>query len=94
MGMNFPIQSTGASIVNRAAIAIWKRCRELEASNPLWKEVKLVLQVHDELVLEGPRALVNEMAALIKDCMENTTKLPNVVLLAEPFISEDLAIKK
>jgi DNA polymerase I-like protein with 3'-5' exonuclease and polymerase domains len=49
-----------------------------------------VLQVHDELVLEGPEALADAMVELLKDCMENTTKLPGVALVAEPKVAKNL----
>jgi DNA polymerase I-like protein with 3'-5' exonuclease and polymerase domains len=71
--------------MNRAAIAVWKRCRENG-----WTEVKLVMNVHDEVILEGPEELANEMAILLKDCMENTTILPGVKLIAKPVIAKTI----
>lgn len=91
LSVNHPVQSTGASIVNRSAIAVWKRCRELEAVDPAWAEVKQVLQVHDSLILEGPEHLAEQMAALLQDCMENTVELPGVKLEAKPLIGYSLA---
>lgn len=91
LAINHRIQSTGASIMNRAAIACWKACRDLEALDPLWKEVKLVMQVHDELILEGPEQLSEDMVIVLRDAMENTTTLPGVALLAEPKIGKNLA---
>jgi DNA polymerase I-like protein with 3'-5' exonuclease and polymerase domains len=86
LAVNHRIQSTGASIMNRAAIAVWNECQRRG-----WTEVKIVLQVHDELILEGPEALGEEMAAVLKYCMENTTELPGVKLIAEPKIAYNLA---
>lgn len=91
LAMNHRVQSTGASIMNRAAIAFWKRCRILEKEDPRWAEVKLVLQVHDELVVEGPEALSNAIVRELKYAMENTNTLPGVALVAEPKVANNLA---
>lgn len=87
LAMNHRVQSTAASVMNRAAIAVWKRVNELGLSN----EIKIVLQVHDELILEGPTDLGEVMVEILKDAMENTTVLPGVKLLAEPKIGSNLA---
>ncbi len=91
LAMNHPIQSTGASIMNRASIAVWNAFRELEQADPAWAEVKIVLQVHDELIIEGPEHLEQDMITILKACMENTTTLPGVKLLAEPKSGRSLA---
>lgn len=91
LAVNHPIQSTGASIMNRAAIACWKACRALEELDKAWAEVKIVLQVHDELILEGPEHLKEDMVLVLKDAMENTTTLPGVDLIADPRIAYNLA---
>lgn len=86
LACNHRIQSTSASIMNRSAIRVWQECKKRG-----WKEVKIVLQVHDELILEGPESLAEEMAAVLKDCMENTVTLPGVALVAQPVIAYNLA---
>lgn len=86
LAVNHRVQSSGASIMNRAAIEAKRR---IDANS--WKEVKIVLQVHDSLILEGPDVLKEEMAALLKDSMENTTVLPRVLLEAEPKIGCNLS---
>jgi DNA polymerase I-like protein with 3'-5' exonuclease and polymerase domains len=85
LAMNHRVQSTAASIMNRAAIACWKGIQQFNGL------VKIVLQVHDELVLEGPEHLKEQMVKILKDAMENTTKLPGVDLVAEPKIALNLA---
>ncbi len=52
--------------------------------------MKIVLQVHDELILEGPEHLAEDMALVLKDSMENTVVLPGVDLIAEPKIAKNL----
>lgn len=91
LAVNHTIQSTGASIMNRAAIACYNKMRSLESSNKAWAEVKIVLQVHDELVLEGPDFLKEEMIQVLKTSMENTVILPGVELVAEPKAGKSLA---
>lgn len=91
LAMNHRIQSTAASIMNRAAIAFWNKARELESDDTEWTEVKIVMQVHDELILEGPAHLASSMAKWLKWAMEETVQLPGVKLLAEPKIAYNIA---
>ena len=91
LAMNHRVQSTASSIMNRVAIAVTRKLKAMEWKNPGFKEVKIVLQVHDELVLEGPFELADDMASILKDCMENTVELPGVKLLADPVIAHNLA---
>lgn len=86
LAVNHRIQSTGASIMNRAAIAFFDRCRLLG-----WSDVKIVMQVHDELVVEGPEELAEQIVIELKHAMEHTVELPGVQLIAEPKISYNLA---
>ncbi len=86
LAMNHRIQSTAASIMNRAAIAFWSKAKELG-----WADVKIVMQVHDELIVEGPEHLGEEMVKWLKWAMEETTELPGVALIAEPKIGYNLA---
>ncbi len=85
LAMNHPIQSSGASIVNRAAILFLDMCRDAGL------EVRLVLQVHDELVAECDEEDAEDVAALMKYAMENAVELPGVALVAEPKIARNLA---
>jgi DNA polymerase I-like protein with 3'-5' exonuclease and polymerase domains len=91
LGMNHRVQSTAASIMNRSAIRCVKVIREMATLDPRWNEVKLVLQVHDELVLEGPEELGEDMCEILKTCMETTVTLPGVALVAVPKIATNLA---
>lgn len=91
LAINHRIQSTGASIVNRATIAIWNACKGLEQDDKRWAEVKIVLQVHDSVILEGPEELANQMVEVLQYCMQQTIVLPGVELVAEPKIGKSLA---
>ncbi len=75
MAVNTPVQGSAADLIKIAMICIAKRIREEKL--PL----KMMLQVHDELVFECPRAVVEEMAALVKGEMEGAMQL-NVPLVA------------
>jgi DNA polymerase I-like protein with 3'-5' exonuclease and polymerase domains len=77
--------------MNRAAIAFCHKTRQKAVSDPRWKEVNIVMQVHDELITEGPEALKDEIIQVLKDAMENTVTLPNVALVAEPKAAYNLA---
>lgn len=91
LAMNHRVQSTGASIMNRAAIACWKEIRSRAKTDVRWLEVKVILQVHDELILEGPADLEEQMIEVLKTAMEETTVLPGVELVAEPKAAYNLA---
>lgn len=88
LSVNHIIQSTGASIVNRCAIAAHNAFRAKGAS---WDAVKIVLQVHDSLVVEAPEALAKEAAAILQHAMENTVKLEGVPFEAKPLIGKSLS---
>lgn len=91
LAMNHRIQSTGASIVNRASIAFWNMVQMLRVDDPIWDAVKIVLQVHDELIVECPEELQEEVGILLKDAMENTSELPGVALVAHPKVAKKLS---
>lgn len=85
MACNFRIQSTGASIVNRAAINMYEACKQAGL------ECRLVSQIHDELVIECSIQDAENISILLQNSMENTTKLEGVSLEAIPRITNTLA---
>lgn len=85
LAVNHRIQSTGASIVNRAAIAFYKHVRQSGL------DARIVSQVHDSLIVECPEADAPWVAALLQDAMENTVELAGVKLEAAPKIGKTLA---
>jgi len=64
--INTPIQGSAADIMKLAMINLYKK---------LPKEAKLILQVHDEVVIELPKEIVEETKKTVQDCMENAVKL-------------------
>ncbi len=85
LAFNHTVQSTGASIVNRSAIKFNQICKELNI------DAKIVMQVHDEIIVECNQADADDVVLLLKDAMENTVTLPGVKLEAEPKIATNLA---
>ncbi len=70
--VNTPIQGTAADIIKIAMIRIRNVLRTKELLT------KILLQVHDELVLEGPEREVNQVQEILRQEMENavTLKIP------------------
>jgi len=81
--LNFPIQSAATSIVNRAAIAMTNKFKELGLD--AW----VSLQIHDELVVSCKEEQLVVVSKIVQDCMENTTKL-SVPLVAIPTPARNL----
>ena len=76
IALNTPIQGTAADLIKLAMI------RVEQALNENFPEAKLLLQVHDELIVECPEAIAPQVAALISREMEGIAAL-NVPLTAE-----------
>ncbi len=74
--MNTPIQGTAADIMKIAMINVLK---ELKKRN---MKSKIVLQVHDEMMIEAVLEEVEEVKEILKNCMETAITL-NVPLIAE-----------
>jgi DNA polymerase-1 len=69
MAVNTPIQGTAADLIKKAMIEIHSRLREEKL------QTKMLLQVHDELVLEVPRDEVNDLTAMVREEMEGVYPL-------------------
>ena len=74
--MNTPIQGTAADIMKIAMINVLK---EIKLRN---LKSKIVLQVHDEMMIEAPIDEAEEIKEILKNKMENATQL-KVPLIAE-----------
>ena len=74
--MNTPIQGTAADIMKIAMINVLK---ELKSRN---MKSKIVLQVHDEMMIEATLDEVEDVKEILQRCMEGACKL-NVPLIAE-----------
>ena len=74
--MNTPIQGTAADIMKIAMINVYKALKESRL------EAKIVLQVHDEMMIEAPVYEKEKVKQILKENMEKAAKL-KVPLVAE-----------
>ena len=66
---NMPIQGSAADIIKIAMINVYKRLLDEDFKS------KIILQVHDELIIESPEDESEEVKKLLKEEMENAVKL-------------------
>ena len=76
MARNTPIQGTAADIIKLAMVHVWQSLREEGLKS------RLLLQVHDELIVEAPADEVERVKALLKEKMEQVVHY-SVPLTAE-----------
>ncbi len=76
VALNTPIQGTAADIIKLAMLRVDRALREN------FPEAKLLLQVHDELIVECPEAIAPQVAALVSSQMQGVAEL-RVPLTAE-----------
>ncbi|MFA6392245.1 MAG: DNA polymerase I [Patescibacteria group bacterium] len=81
MAVNMPVQGTAADLIKIAMIEVQKKLKNMEG-NEDGKLVKMILQVHDELVFEVRDDMLEKMAKMIKIIMETVYKL-KVPIIAE-----------
>lgn len=81
--LNYQLQSLAAAVVNRAAIQINRKLKELGVDG------RVQAQIHDQLIINLPVGMAEELAPIIQDLMENTTHLPGITLKAPPAISRN-----
>lgn len=79
--MNTPVQGTAADIIKLAMVRVHDALRRDGLAS------RLILQVHDELILEAPQEEAERAAALLKECMEHVIAL-SVPLTAEVKIGK------
>lgn len=82
VAMNMPLQGTASDIIKLAMIRI------ADALKKRGLQAKMILQVHDELVIDTPVAEVEEVKQLVKELMENVFAL-DVPLVVEVGVGHD-----
>ena len=80
--MNTPVQGTAADIMKIAMIKVYNELQKRKL------KTKIVLQVHDEMMLETPVEEKEQVKQLLKECMENAASL-KVPLIAEVSEAEN-----
>ena len=69
MALNTPIQGTAADILKKAMVELFDELNKRKLKS------KILLQVHDELILNVKNDELDEVKSLVKEIMENTFKL-------------------
>lgn len=67
--MNTPIQGSAADIIKKAMIDLSARLEEEKL------EARMLMQVHDELILEVPKKEIEQLTDIVTDVMEHTVEL-------------------
>ena len=76
IAMNTPVQGTAADIIKLAMVRVWRRLRDEVP------QAKLILQIHDELIVESPLDCAERAAEILHTEMEGACTL-SVPLTAE-----------
>ncbi len=74
--MNTPIQGTAADIIKLAMVRVYRELKEQNLSS------RLILQVHDELIIDAPVSEQEQVVKLLREAMEEAGNL-SVPLLVE-----------
>jgi len=81
MAINMPIQGLAADIVKISMVKIFEEYK----NNP---DVKMILQIHDEIILEVKENIAEEVSKRVKELMESVFKL-KVPLVADVSIGDN-----
>jgi DNA polymerase-1 len=80
--INAPLQGSAADIIKKAMIDI---DTFIDKEMP---DVKMIMQVHDELIFEAPKKNAEEVLLIMKDMMEKAVKL-EIPLIVEAAIGNN-----
>jgi DNA polymerase-1 len=69
IAMNTPIQGSAADIIKIAMVKVYKALKDRNLRS------RLILQVHDELIIETYKDEIKEVEELLKSCMETVASL-------------------
>ena len=81
--LNFQLQSLAAAVVNRAAVQINRKAKEMNI------DAYIQAQVHDQLIINVREDQAEMFAPIVQEIMETTTNLPGVTLKAPPEIANN-----
>lgn len=73
VALNTPIQGTAADMIKLAMIKVQRELENMKS--------RLILQVHDELIVEAAEEEEQEICSILKSCMENVTELKVPVIV-------------
>ncbi len=80
MAMNTPLQGSAADIIKVAMLGVEKRLKD--------KKSKMILQIHDELIIDTAKDELNEVMDILTEEMQNAAAL-KVPLVAKASYAED-----
>jgi DNA polymerase-1 len=75
MAVNMPVQSGSSDIIKKAMVNIWNKIA-------LKEDIKIISQIHDELIFEAQKESIDYWAKSIKEEMENCFKLEVPLVVA------------
>ena len=76
VAMNMPLQGSASDIIKLAMVKVQRKFKEANLKS------KLVLQIHDELIVDAHPSEINKVKEILKICMQN------VVILKVPLMVE------
>ena len=82
VAMNAPIQGTAADIIKKAMVLVDQRLQEKQCKS------RIVLQIHDELLLEVEKEELETVKEILVSAMENVVSLP-VPLIVEATVGNN-----
>ena len=84
VALNMPVQGTAADVIKLAMVNVHRRLKEEKL------QARLILQVHDELIVECPEAEAEHVRKLLEEEMENAVHY-SVPLIAEAHVGHSWA---
>lgn len=66
VAMNMPLQGTASDVIKIAMIEVSNKLKNMKSH--------IILQIHDELIVDAPASEVDEVKKILKTCMENVCK--------------------
>ncbi|MBT7311816.1 DNA polymerase I, partial [bacterium] len=69
VAVNTPIQGSAADLIKLAMLAVDEKISHID------DEIRILLQVHDELLIELPAERVDEISVLVREAMEQVMEL-------------------
>ena len=79
---NMPVQGTAADIIKIAMVKVYRRLKDENM------QARLIMQVHDELLVEAPESEREKAQLILKEEMENACKM-KVRLTADVSFGKD-----
>ncbi len=69
VAVNAPVQGTSADIMRLAMVNVYKKLKQENL------ETRMLLQIHDEIILESPKNETEKVLKILKETMENVVEL-------------------